>query len=257
MAIVEKNTVTNLADNEFELPVGYVDKEGTLHKTFKLREMTGEVDEAIADKKVRTNAGKIVTETIYGVLESIGTLKRLDRGVVKALSNIDRDYIMLMNYVYSIGETIEWTESCKFCEDKFNVELDAENIPAKFMTHDELRLIKVELANGVTHPETGEKHKEVTLSLPNGYVQEKIFLTMDKNPAEATSTMLAMCTEDIKGLQNWSFDLFKKLTKKDRRVILNAMDKVEAGVELGTSVECPSCGAEQTAVIPFMKLLGE
>ena len=121
MAILDRNTVTNLEDNEFELPIGYMDRDGVLHKTFKLREMTGKVDESIADKKVRTNAGKIVTELIYGVVEQLGTLPKIDRNIIKQLTNTDRDYIVLMNYLYSLGETIEYTETCPYCGEKIEV----------------------------------------------------------------------------------------------------------------------------------------
>lgn len=256
MPILDKNTVINLEENEFELPVGYTDKDGVLHKTFKLREMTGEVDEAIADKKVRTNAGKIVTEAIYGVLESIGTITKLDRMIVRQLANVDRDYILLMNYLYSLGETVEWVDNCVYCSDRINVTVDVERIPVKFMTADEKRLIEVTLPNGIKG-EGEERHKELIMSFPNGMVQERIFTTMDKNPAEALSHMMAMCTESVKGYSNYNFETFKKLSKKDRKHINSTLGEIEVGAEMNVEVECPGCSANFKSSIPLMNLLGE
>ena len=257
MAIVSKNTVPNLAENEFELPVGYVDKSGVFHKTFKLREMTGEVEEAMADKKIRTNPGKMVTEAIYGVLESLGTLPKIDRMIVKQLSNVDRDFILLMNYKYSLGDEIEWVTACPFCDTRIDVKAEVDKFPVKYMTEDEPRLLTVELSTGITNDETQEKHKEITLSFPNGLVQEKVFGTVEKNPAEALSIMLAMCTENIKGLNNWNYETFKKMSKKDRKILNNAINDVEVGAELFAKISCPDCGADHDSVVPFMQLLGE
>lgn len=257
MAILERNTVPNLADNEFELPVGYVDRDGVLHKTFKLKEMTGEVDEAIADKKVRNNAGKIVTELIYGVVESIGTLPRIDRNIIRQLSNPDRDFIVLMNHKYSLDEEVKYTDVCPSCGDKNEVEVTIEHMPVKFMTEDEPRkLVITDLPNGFKD-EHGNAYKEMTLSIPNGMLQEKIFSTFDKNPQQAVTQLIAMCTESIKGFESYRFDDFSKLSKKDRKYINEKLSELEVGVEMTVEVDCAECGHNFKSAIPLMTLLGE
>lgn len=257
MAILDRNTVTNLEDNEFELPIGYTDREGILHKTFKLKEMTGEVDEAIADKKVRNNPGKIVTELIYGVLESLGTLTKVDRNIIKSMTNTDRDYIVLMNHYYSLDESLEFVDMCPACGDKSEIEVDIKNMPAKFMTDDEPRKIVItDLPNGFKD-ENGNVYKEMTLSFPNGLVQEKIFSTFDKNPQQAITQMIAMCTDSIKGWDGYRFDSFKNLTKKDRKFINEKLAEIEVGVEMAVEVDCAECGHIYKSPIPLQVLLGE
>lgn len=253
---LETKTLTNLQEGEYELPVGYTDKDGVIHKKFTLREMTGEVDEAIAEKKVRVNAGKIVTETIYGVLESLGTLTRIDRAVVKKLTNADRDYIMLMNFKNSIDDVLEWQDSCPYCDARADISLEIDKVKVKYLPENEVRLIHTELPKGI-RGENGEIYKEITLSLPNGLVQEQIFGKVDKNPAEAISHILAMCTEEIKGLKSYNFDTFKKMTKKDRSHINKVIGKVDVGAQMWTEVECPDCGGSYESSIPLMQLLGE
>ena len=257
MTIVEHNTLTNLGDNEYELPIGYIDGDGVLHKRFKLREMTGKVDEAIADKKIRSNAGKVVTELIYGVLEELGTLPRIDRNIVRRLSNADRDYIVLMNFYQSIAEEIEYTDMCAVCGSRLQVEVNINNMPVSFMTDDEPRKITItDLPNGFKDKE-GNVFKEMTLTFPDGMLQEKIFATVDKNPNQALTQVLAMCTESIKGFQSYNFESFSELSKKDRKYISTKLNEIKVGVELAVDVECPECGAETKSAIPFMTLLGE
>lgn len=256
MAVVDKRTVELTAENEFELPVGYVDSTGVLHKTFKLREMTGEVEESIADKKVRNNPGKIVTELIYGVLESLGTLPKIDRGVIKKLSNVDRDFILLMNYLYSLDDVIEWMDVCVYCNGRMDIKVNVEDIPVKYFTHDEPRTVSLVLPRGIEGAD-GVRYKEIEMSFPNGFVQETVFSKVENNPAEAMSITFANCTESIKGLSDWNFETFKRMSKKDRNFIQREMAKIEVGAEMSTKLECPHCGSENHSPVPLQKLLGE
>jgi hypothetical protein len=60
MEITEK--YPNLMDNQFVLPVGYRDAEGTLHRVVTIKMMDGNVEEAMNDPKVKENGGKTSEE---------------------------------------------------------------------------------------------------------------------------------------------------------------------------------------------------
>jgi hypothetical protein len=60
--------------------------------------MTGFVDEAISDAKIRTNPGKMVTEALHGVTTKIGTMKSVSKDTIRNLTNVDRDFMLLMNH---------------------------------------------------------------------------------------------------------------------------------------------------------------
>lgn len=256
MAIQNTKTLENLAENQFELPVGFTDKNGVFHKTFTLQEMTGKVDEAIADRKVRTNPGKMVTELINGVVTQIGDIK-MDKMIARQLSNPDRDYILLMNYLYSLGETIEWEDVCPVCREKMQVELEVANINVNYMTEDEPRILELELPRGIKHPVTGELHKHIKVSLPNGMVQERVFGTVAKNPNAALTMILQLCTEEIKGMSTWDIETFQNMSKRDRKFVNEAIDSVQVGADMFAELECPECGHEFKSTVPLMELMGE
>lgn len=256
MTILEENTLHDLGHNEFELPVGYTDGDGVLHKRVTLREMTGEVDEAIADQKIRSNPGKVVTEAILGVVEKLGTVKKVNRDIVRKLTNTDRDFILAMNHIVSIGDEAEWTEECPKCFTKYDASIGIETLPVKYMTDDEPRESVLELPVGIKDAE-GNVYKKLRVSLPTGEVQEKVMPTVHQNPNQALTQMLAMITEEVEGLSHWNFITFQKMTKRDRKYITTELGKIEVGISLTPKVSCADCGHSYTTTIPVMTLLGE
>jgi hypothetical protein len=253
----KQKTITEILDtNEFELPIGYTDKEGTLHKTVKLKEMTGEVDEAIADAKVRSNPGKIISEALMGVIESIGTMRKFNKQDVLALSTADRDFMMVMNHKVSVGEEIEYEDNCMSCGKTFDVKVKVDDLTVNYMDKEESRFIDVELPNGIKNAE-GQVFKKLKISLPDGRTQEMIAPIAQENRAKAETMMLANIVEDVEGLSHFNYETFQKLGKKDRKHITSELAKLEVGIDLAPKVKCPVCTTEQRSVIPMMVLLGE
>ncbi|AEZ50537.1 hypothetical protein F400_gp090 [Bacillus phage BCD7] len=246
-----------LEADEFELPVGTTIN-GVFHKTAKLTEMDGYVEEAIAEKNVRQNYAKVVTEALHGVVERIGSVekKNIDRGVIKSLTAPDRDFLMLMNYKVTMGDNIEWTGVCPKCEAKMDMNVDVDSIPITYLAHDEKKEWTFELPRGVKNDE-GTYCKEMTISLPNGYAQEKVFPQYFINESTAMSVMLSFITEGIKGYGHCSPDTFKGMSKRDRKFIAQQMAKQEIGPDLSPQAICPSCGHEHKQPIPPTTLLGE
>ena len=257
MAIKNERTIKEVLDtDEFELPIGYVDSNGNFHKTVKLQEMTGEVEEAIADAKVRTNGAKIITEAISGVVERLGSMKKFTKNDARNLYVADRDFIILMNHKVSIGDEIEWTEECPRCNGRFDITVEIDNIPIKYATQDEPKIIEIELPNGIKDAE-GKVYKKLKVSYPTGMVQERIFPLLQQNPSQAVTQMLALITEDIEGLSHWNYETFRKMTKKDRKAISDALAEKKIGADMNPEVQCASCGYKYKTTIPVMTLLGE
>lgn len=255
MPSTEKTILEPLEMDEFELPVGYVDSEGNFHKTVKLQEMTGEVEEAMAEEKVRNNFGKVTTELIYGITERIGSMKKVAREDIRKLSVADRDFILLMNYLVSIDSEIVYDAVCTKCGALNTVTVEIEKIPVIYFAKDDPRKFTVELPRGI---KSGEKvFNKVVITLPDGITQEKIFPILEKNPAQAGTLMLAQITEDIPGLGNWNYETFQKMGKKDRNAIADIGKDIKAGPNLAPTVECSECGKEFEAQIPIRKLMGE
>lgn len=245
-----------LNEDEFLLPVGYTDDEGVLHRVVKLTPMTGESEEMMADAKVRDNAGKMITELLFSIVESLGTVKKVNREVIRELSTKDRDFLLLKNAQVSLGDEISFVDSCPHCKGKNEITINIGDIEVKYLDNDEPREFTFDLPRGYKDAQ-GKVHKSITVKLPNGRVQERIATVLRVNPAQAVSMMLQLITKKLGDLDFINPDVFKKMTKKDRDFISKQLDQVEVGVSFNIDAVCSSCGAEYATSIPLANLLGE
>jgi hypothetical protein len=251
-----KSMLAGLEDNQCILPVGYVDDEGVLQREVTLAPMTGETEEAIGDPKIKDNAGKIVTELLNGVITKFGTMRKVNKDVIRGLTAIDRDYLVLKNRQVSIGDIMEYTDTCPICGRKTNVRVDLTSLEVVYMDDDEPKEFKVTLFHGVPNKD-GVIQKEATIVLPNGMAQEKIAQIIRSNPAQATTAMLQFITKSIGDIEFISAETFRKMTKKDRDLISARLDEVKAGVKFSVEVICAECGGEFTTYFPMSSLMGE
>lgn len=251
-----KTIMEGLGENEFVLPVGYKDGDGVIHRTITLTPMTGETEEAIADPKVRDNGGKIITALLESVTEGIGTVPRVTKEVIRDLTTIDRDFILIKNRQVSLGDNIEYIDNCPHCRAKNEIHVNLANIEPKYLDNEEDREITFELPVGYLDA-SGNVHKEVTITLPTGRVQERVAQIVRANPAQATTAMLQLITLKLGTLDFINPDVFKKMTKKDRDFISSKLSGLEVGVKFDTEVMCSECGSDFTTSIPLQSLLGE
>ena len=75
---------------EFELPIGYVDKEGTLHKHGTMRLATA-MDEItpLNDMRVQSNQAYLTIVLLTRVITSLGTLNHITNNVIENLFSAD------------------------------------------------------------------------------------------------------------------------------------------------------------------------
>lgn len=245
-----------LGEDEFLLPVGYTDSEGVLHRTVKLRPMTGLTEEAISDPKVRDNGGKLITELFYSVIEGIGSVRKVNKEIIRDLTTIDRDFLLIKNAQVSVGEEISYIDKCPHCNNKNEVHINIAEIPVKYLSADADREFTFELPRGYKDKD-GKVHNKITLVLPTGRVQERVAQIIRANPAQATTLMLQLITKKLGEMEYLNPDVFKNMTKKDRDYVSKKISEVEAGVSFSHELICSECGSEFTSSIPLQALLGE
>ena len=251
-----KTIMNELGENEFVLPVGLKDKDEVVHRTVTLRPMTGETEEAIADPKVRDNGGKIITALLESVIEKIGTLPRVTKDTIRDLTTIDRDFLLIKNRQVSLGDNISYIDNCPHCRAKNEIHVNLANIEPKYLENEEDRELTFDLPIGYKDA-NGTVHKEITITLPTGRVQERVAQMVRANPAQATTAMLQLITLKLGTLEFINPDVFKKMTKKDRDFISSKLSELEVGVKFDTEVMCSECGSEFVTSIPLQSLLGE
>jgi hypothetical protein len=109
---------------EFELPLGYVDKEGNLHKNGTMRLATA-MDEIVPmnDLRVQANQAYLIITLLARVITSLGSLTHINTGVIENLFAADLAY--LRAFYQQINETgrTQFQLTCPHCGEKFEIDL--------------------------------------------------------------------------------------------------------------------------------------
>ncbi len=109
---------------EFEMPIGYVDKEGNLHKKGTMRLATA-MDEItpLDDMRVQSNEAYLIIVLLARVITSLGTLKHINTSVIENLFAADLAY--LQAFYQQINETGKTTfkTTCEHCGKEMEIDL--------------------------------------------------------------------------------------------------------------------------------------
>ncbi|KRF07217.1 hypothetical protein ASG89_17910 [Paenibacillus sp. Soil766] len=109
---------------EFELPRGYVDDNGTLHKKGVMRLATA-ADEILPmrDQRVQQNPGYLTIILLTRVITNLGDLRAIDTRVVEKFFTADLAF--LQNFYRQINEmeAPRVHTSCPKCEHEFDVDV--------------------------------------------------------------------------------------------------------------------------------------
>ncbi len=109
---------------EFELPLGYVDPQGTLHKHGTMRLATA-MDEIIPlnDPRVKNNEAYMVVVLLARVVTKLGTLQAINTSVIESLFAADLAYLQAFyQQVNETGKTsLPW--ACPHCGKSFEIDL--------------------------------------------------------------------------------------------------------------------------------------
>lgn len=109
---------------EFTLPVGYVDREGNVHKKGTMRLATA-MDEItpLNDMRVQANEAYLVIVLLARVITRLGSLPQVNTGVIENLFAADLAY--LQELYRQINETGKTTRvlACPHCNNELEVDL--------------------------------------------------------------------------------------------------------------------------------------
>jgi hypothetical protein len=110
---------------EFDLPRGFVDKEGVVHKHGVMRLATA-ADEImpLRDQRVLQNPGYLSVIILARVIKELGTLPRIDVKVIEGLFSADLAYLQNMYQVVNAAEEPVCSCVCPECGAKFEQPLN-------------------------------------------------------------------------------------------------------------------------------------
>lgn len=110
---------------EFELPRGYVDENGTLHKRGVMRLATA-ADEILPmrDQRVQQNPGYLTIILLTRVITKLGDLKHIDTRIVEKLFTADLAFLQAFYRQINDIEAPRVHTACPKCDHEFEVEVD-------------------------------------------------------------------------------------------------------------------------------------
>lgn len=110
---------------EFELPRGYVDENGTLHKRGIMRLATA-ADEILPmrDQRVQQNPGYLTIILLTRVITKLGDLKHIDTRIVEKLFTADLAFLQAFYRQINDIEAPRVHTGCPKCDHEFEVEVD-------------------------------------------------------------------------------------------------------------------------------------
>ncbi|MFD4669919.1 hypothetical protein ACFWNN_09300 [Lentzea sp. NPDC058450] len=110
-------------EHDFELPVGYLDAEGTLHRTGVMRLATA-ADEILPmkDPRVRALPTYLIVILLSRVVLRIGTVTEVNPATIEGLFSQDLTYLQeLYNRVNGLSSR-EFGVTCPHCDREFTAE---------------------------------------------------------------------------------------------------------------------------------------
>lgn len=112
---------------EFNLPKGYIDKTGTLHRNGIMR-LSNAKDEILPlqDPRVQRNQAYLIVILLSRVITRLGEVKDINPGVIENLFSADLSYLQnFYNQVNGNGGAVQKVV-CPDCEKEFEVGLSAQ-----------------------------------------------------------------------------------------------------------------------------------
>lgn len=109
---------------EFELPRGYVDDNGDLHKKGVMRLATA-ADEILPmrDQRVQQNPGYLTIILLSRVIAKLGDLRAVDTKVIERLFTSDLGFLQAFYRQINELDTPMMKTTCPKCEHQFEVEM--------------------------------------------------------------------------------------------------------------------------------------
>lgn len=110
---------------EFELPRGYVDQNGDIHKKGVMR-LANAADEILPlrDPKVQQNPGYLTIILLSRVITKLGTLSNINTRVIEGLFTMDLAYLQDLYQRINMSELPVYRVTCPHCGQELEVPLD-------------------------------------------------------------------------------------------------------------------------------------
>jgi hypothetical protein len=245
---------------EFELPIGYVDPDGQVHRTAVLRKMTGRDEGLMVDKRNKSNAARLVTELLGNCLVRLGTVERPGSKITQTLYSADRHYLLVKLREITFGSEMEANYPCPTCREANSMTEDLSDLPViKLSNGDVPEDIVVHLEDGY-YDRDGEAYGTMVFRYATGTDEEKIAATIRENPSHGKNALMARCLKALGDMPRPRVEalgtaIFGDLTMSDRGLIDKALNNGGPGVKMRREITCNNCGRHFNASLDMSNFL--
>jgi hypothetical protein len=252
--------VVRVREFEFEMPIGYLDADGRLHRTAMLRKMTGRDEAIMADKKNRKNGARLITELLGNCLLRIGDIDKPGQRVAQALYSADRHYLLMMLRQITFGAELEAAYSCPSCREATTTVEDLSELEViKLKNGDLPEDIVVDLEDGYLD-RSGEVYTTMVFRYPNGVDEERVAAAIRENPSHGKNALMTRCLKALGDMPQPRMEatgtaIFNDLTLSDRARIDKALNNGGPGINLRRAITCDNCGRQYTTSLDMSNFL--
>jgi hypothetical protein len=232
------------------LPVGYVEEgNGRVYREATLRKMTGNEEALLADPKLRSNGGKLITALLGSCVTALEEVEKINPADIRRLFSADRNYLLLELRRLTFGDEMEAHYRCPRCQGVTTAIEDLAALEVRRVDDcDTSPEIPVILQDGYRDPD-GRWHHELVFGLPTGEDEEAAGSHRDGNPARQRDALLARCLKQVgdlesRRIQAMGIRILAEISMADRRLIQKALDDAAPGPDLTRRVICDHCGEE-------------
>lgn len=217
----------------FELPCGWVDSEGVVHKTIELNEMTGAEEDVMFSN---ASSAQIVDTILGNTISRLGTVtdKTIIRKAVREFTTGDRSFTMIALRRVTQGDMFQWFMKCPECGEKSTVTLDLRELATKEMKDPTQRVYDVVL------PRSG---KSVRWKVLDGFSESQRDKLRKKVAQDRATFAIFLRLEQLDG-KPATVESVKALGAFDRQFLREKFDEIEGGIETDVDMECPECRVE-------------
>ncbi len=246
---------------EFELPIGYIDEDGRVHRTAVLRKMTGKDEAIMADRRNRNSAARMITELLASCIVRLGAIERPTPQLAQSLYSADRYFLLIKLREITFGPDMEANYSCPTCKESQTLNEDLSQVPVQRLEDSAVPDdVVVELDDGFFDRTSGETYYTARFHHPTGVDEERVTAVTRENPSFGKNALMARCLIEFGAIPKARLEalgsgIFNELTLGDRARVDAALNENAPGVDMRRELTCSGCGRRFQATIDLSNFL--
>lgn len=239
--------MSDAPDCSLVLPRGlYI--QGMFKTNATVRELTGTDEESLAKQREPNDYFDLVIALGVERIDDfdLGALPVAERqGHLRTLLIGERDMLFLAVVKATFGERKTLGFKCQTCGEEQEIDL--------LLSDDFKPKITDDLA--MSYAFTTSKGVELEYRLANGEDQREAFARKGATTAEQNTVILSRCIISVSGgLVVDPLGFARKLSIKDRQLLLDGLISRQPTIDLGVTTTCAACGADQALALGWMDL---